>query len=503
MAFDMKKFVVFKKVALPKTQTEKECSVELEGEVNQILTASSQISLLSYEVVDGAINYNAEIANCVIYATADSKIGSANSVCEISGKIENQTIGSSDKAMLSLSVKETKVGYENGSAIVSVEVEEAVELIKEKEIKSIDCIDDDICTKSGKIKLEKFVGEGKFDGATEEEIVARANIKKIVSLEPNVAIKSVECQNGYVTVLGETYSRIIYLTEDDKFESAYAISSFKDEIEMENSSSDMTCECKASAITKGAISEVIESDKGTKISIKTPYTLNAFVFSAEEVDAVEDMYSVANEITMSSESFDMSKVCKTEIIDTKIDGSLSLGEDKPRVDKIVFNGANSINITNAYVSNGEVFVEGIAKTTVVYLNDDEGSLNSVEIEIPVALSDKTNASDDAVVCADAVIYDTDVVVKKGRELFFDGKIRVQARICEEEISATIVGAERGEEFLEKDCAMQLVFGKEGENLWDVAKRNKVKEEQLIAQNSEVVFPLVQDTGFILFYQKLM
>ncbi len=503
MAFDMKKFVVFKKVALPKTQTEQECSVELEGEVNKILTASSQISLLSYEVLNGAINYNAEVANCVIYATTDSKIGSANSVCEFSGKIENQAIGGSDNAILSLSIKETKVGYENGSAVVTMTIEEEVEVIAEKEVKSIDCADDDVCTRNGKVKLEKFVGEGKIESSAEEEVVARASVKKIVSLEPSVAIKSAECQNGCVTVLGETFTRIIYLTEDDKFESAYAVTSFKDEIEIENAATDMMCECKAIALQKGATTAVIESDKGTKISIKTPYALSAYVFSAEEVDVVEDMYSVTNEITMSSESFDMSRVCKSEIIDTKIDGSLSLSEEKPRVDKIIFSGANSINITNAYVSNGELFVEGIAKTTVVYLNDDEGSLNSVEIEIPIALSDKTNASDDAVVCAEAVIYDTDVVVKKGRELFFDGKIRVQARICEEEISATIVGAERGEAYLERDCAMQLVFGKEGEKLWDVAKRNKVKEEQLVAQNSDVVFPLIQDTGFILFYQKLM
>ena len=51
--------------------------------------------------------------------------------------------------------------------------------------------------------------------------------------------------------------------------------------------------------------------------------------------------------------------------------------------------------------------------------------------------------------------------------------------------------------------MQLVYGKEGESLWDVSKRYKVKEEQLLVQNSDVVFPLIQDVGLILFYQKLM
>ena len=503
MAFETKNFMVFKKISLSKNQVEKECSVELEGEVIKILTASAQVDLLLCEVSEGEISYTGELTNCVVYSTADNKIGSTNSVCEFTGKIEDDKIKAGDKAILSLGVKECSVSYENEKAVVKATLEERVELLTQKEVKNIDCGDDDICTKKGVISLEKFVGEGKRESYTEEEIVARANVKKIVSLEPGITLKSIDAQKGYVTVSGETITRLIYLTEDDKFESAFINCAFKEEIEVENCDVENRIECKVMALHKGCTADVLESDKGTKILVKTPFVINAYVFGKEEVNTIEDMYSTTSEITMSSESFDMTRVCFSENLDTKIDGSLTLSDEKPRVDKIIFTGANSINVTNSYVSNNELFVEGIAKTTVVYLNDDEGSLNSVEIEIPFALSDKTQASDEAEVFTEAVLYDTDVVVKKGRELFFDGKVKVNARVCENEISATITGAERGEAYLEKDCAMQYVVGKAGEELWQVAKRNKVKEEQLISQNSDVVFPLIQDTGFILFFQKLL
>ena len=39
-------------------------------------------------------------------------------------------------------------------------------------------------------------------------------------------------------------------------------------------------------------------------------------------------------------------------------------------------------------------------------------------------------------------------------------------------------------------------------LSNIEKNAKVKEEQIIAQNPEVVFPLMEDTGLILFYQKI-
>ncbi len=503
MAFESKNFKVFKKVFLPKSQVEKECAVELEGEVNKILTASSQVTLLLCEVGEGSISYTAELSNCVVYMAEEQKIGTANSICEFTGKIENSEIKNGDKAILTLTVSEVKVDYENGKAINCATVEEKVEIISEREVKTIDCSDDDVCTKKGSVSLETYIGDGKRETYVEDEIVARANVKKIVSLEPSVTLKSIDCQKGYVTVSGDAITRIIYLTEEDKFESVFITCAFKEEIEVENAEMGMRVECKATALHKGCTAEVLESDKGTKIAVKTPFMLNAFVFGEQEVEAIEDIYSTASEIKMSSDSFDMTKVCSEEVIDTKIDGNLSLSDDKPRVDKIIFSGANNINVTNAYVSNGELFVEGIAKTTVVYLNDDENSLNSVEIEIPFALSDKADATDEAKVSAEAVLYDTDVIVKKGRELFFDGKVRVNARICEDKYSATITGAERGDAYDECDCAMKYVYGKEGESLWEIAKRNKVKEEQLLSQNSDVIFPLVQDTGFILFFQKLM
>ena len=194
MSFETKNFKVFKKYELPKNQREEECSGELEGDVKQILSASSNIDLISHEVMDGEIHYVAEISNCVIYATDDFRIGSANFVCEISGKIHNHQIGLDDKAILTLSIKETKVSYENGNAVVKSLIEESGEIITTREVKNIDSSDDDVCTKKEGLIIQKFVGEGLRESQTEEEFSARAKVKKIVSVEPSIVIKNVEME---------------------------------------------------------------------------------------------------------------------------------------------------------------------------------------------------------------------------------------------------------------------------------------------------------------------
>ena len=118
----------------------------------------------------------------------------------------------------------------------------------------------------------------------------------------------------------------------------------------------------------------------------------------------------------------MTHTCKAEIVEGKIDGSLTIEDDKPRIDKLLFVGGNSLCVSNSYLKDGEVVIEGIAKTNVVYLNDEENSLNSVQIEVPFVISDKFSQDNaDGILVVDAILCDVDVVAKKGRELLFDAK----------------------------------------------------------------------------------
>ena len=50
--------------------------------------------------------------------------------------------------------------------------------------------------------------------------------------------------------------------------------------------------------------------------------------------------------------------------------------------------------------------------------------------------------------------------------------------------------------------MEVMFARAGEELWDIAKKAKIKEQQILDQNPDVVFPLNEDTTLILFYQKV-
>ena len=149
-----------------------------------------------------------------------------------------------------------------------------------------------------------------------------------------------------------------------------------------------------------------------------------------------------------------------------------------------------------------VTVEGIAKTTAVYLNDEDSSLHSVQLDVPFVISDKYVADEGGVLYVNALLNDVDVVVKKGREIYFDAKVKASISYSRSLSEGVISEATLLEEYKKKDYAMEVIFAPAGKQLWDIAKEAKVKEEQILSQNPEVAFPVEDNVPLVLFYQRL-
>ena len=318
------------------------------------------------------------------------------------------------------------------------------------------------------------------------------------TLSPTVIAESV----NFVSVSGEVITRILYLTEKDRFETAYTSENFKEEIELEGVTRDAISDAKACVRNSMVQCQLDQNDKGMTIKYTIPVEVRVVSYLEKKETIVKDLYSTTNDLEVTTGSFDMTWQKQSDFFETKIDGTLTLDEDKPRVDKVMFVGGTNLTITNAYIKNEEVTVEGVAKTNVVYLNDETNSLHSVTMEVPFVVSDKANITCDAAqVEVRATIYDVDVVVKKGREFYFDAKLKIQTSYDCDEVGAVISNVEVASQLPEKDCAIELFLAPQGETSWDVAKNAKVKEEQILHQNPELIFPLEQDANIIIYYQK--
>lgn len=503
MSFEMNKFNVVKKKRLDKNSFVVECNVDVNAEIDKILSVSYFAKVENCEVLNGTINFAGGIDLCVLFSTVDGEIGSVNSSCPFTSKFENDEIKAGDNAFIKVEIEDCQVaGFTNGNIKLSCTCLQSGTIIMQREVQTIVSSDDDICCKEDEISINTFIGQGKEIFSVDTKTTIKEPIKKVVMSDSQVSIKSVDSGVNFVSVSGEVVTKILYLTQDDKFESCYTTESFKEEVELEGVGRESVCEAELSIKKSAEKCEVEEIDKGVNINLSVPVEIVVCAFEEKTQNVVKDIYSIKGDLEISTESFDMTKNFCGDYFETKIDGNLTLDENSPRVDKIMFVGASNLNITNAYTKNGEVFVEGISKTNVVYLNDETNSLYSVNIEVPFVVSDKTCADcENASVDVCATLFDVDVVVKKGREFYFDAKLKIKTTYDCNRIGAVISRAEQNSEYPEKDCAIELYFGQSGQSAWDIAKSLKIKEEMLYAQNPEVSFPLEKDENIVVFYQK--
>lgn len=496
-------FLVADKIKLEERQFEVECNIDVGSDVKKVLALSCVAVAGENEVLNGVVNYSGTLDLRVIFQNQDGDIDEGNSSCPFSSKFDNQEIMAGGCANILVRVIDYQVTSVSGGEIrVLVTLEEGGFVMGNKEIKSVHADDENICTREEDIKVVRFIGCASDNFTLQSEINLRDRVKKLLTTQSMVSIKSVEAGSNFVSVSGESISRVLYVSENDKFESGYIVDSFKQEIELEGVTRDSMAEAYGSVDMRKTEVEIMEDDKGSRLIIKPYITIKVFACGEEEVGIIKDIYCTKSDLAVTTQSFSNAVPCQTEVIEERIEGSISLDEDAPRVDKILFNGGNSVVITNAFVRDGQLTLEGVARTTVVYLNDETNSLASVQLDFPFTIDDKTDFSEDDQITAVIVMSDVDVVVKKGRDLFFDAKVKATITGCNNRVDGIITEVKEGEEYPERDYAMEVVFARAGDEAWDIAKKVRVKEEQLLSQNEDMIFPLAEDSSLVLFYQKV-
>lgn len=501
MAFESNNFSVVRKTKLPKSEFSVECNIA--GAMAKVLAVSTVASVTSSEVLSGSINYSGNVDVKLVYLNDEGEIGVLASTCPFTSKFEGEQIVNGQKALIRVKVVDNQIeGVGDDGVRVLVNLQQSGVLVGSEEVHTIASQDPDVCTKTEEMQVVRFVGQQSDTFETTSELTIREPIKKLILAESQALVKSCEGGANFVSVAGEIVTRVLYLTGEDKFETGYVYEPFKQEVELEGTTRDSQVEAHAFVKCESIKTEVQESDKGIKLTICTPVLLTVKAYEKANVTVIKDLYSTVADIKVDTESFDMSMVCPMEVVEGKIDGTLTLDDEKPRVDKILFVGGNNVVVSNAYVKDGEVNIEGIASTSVVYLNDETNSLNSVLVEVPFVITDKFNHENvEGILDVDAVVCDVDVVVKKGRELYYDAKVRASVNYCHPVISGVITNAEKLEEYQERDYGMELLFAHAGQDAWDIAKEARVNEQLLLEQNPDILFPLQEDKTLVLFHQK--
>jgi hypothetical protein len=226
-----------------------------------------------------------------------------------------------------------------------------------------------------------------------------------------------------------------------------------------------------------------------------------YVFKDDSVEIVSDLYSTSNYVNVVAETVSSLKDANNVIFDEKLSGSILIQENDAFIDEILGNCCSNVVVVNKYVKDGLLNIEGIATTTILYLNKEMNSTHSVEVEMPFAVSYSISGNDDMLAETELAITQIAAKARRGKEIEVSAVLEVYSDIYHNDEDVVITKVEEDDEIPENDCAMTFYITKDGDTVWNIARELKISTDLLLQQNPMLTDDVVAGTKIVVYRQR--
>ena len=377
-------------------------------------------------------------------------------------------------------------------------------LVSTEKVKVIEKVSDLAEQKVDTVEYTDLVASASQDFDLDLELDLPSSVSKILGVDSQVVLNKIEAGNDLVSMSGELYCNLVYLTaeEEPKLKNQKYIQDFSHELLANNITNtnlvDATIQiCQSSYELQGELN----SSKGT-IILKNQIKSNIFVRQNKTVSAVVDAFCPNYILNTEYASFTQQKV-NTEIVYDKIDGNIVLGEESPRIDKILAVCSGNVVLQKIERVEEGLNLQGILTCNVIYkLDDDEGSVQSVFAEVPFNIVVKReNMLDNISFVINILPKDVEARNKKSKEIDILADLTISITTINNENGVTLQNITLGEKRPQNNTALGLYIIPEAQSLWEVSKNLLVSGELIMQQNPDLQFPITSPQRIVIYRQK--
>ncbi len=337
------------------------------------------------------------------------------------------------------------------------------------------------------------------------ELDLPTSVSKILSVESKVALVKAEAGNDIVTLKGEAYTNLIYLTNDEKpkLKNQKYIQEFNHELLATNiTAQDLVSATIQSSCTQYELQGELNNAKST-ILLKNIVKTNIFVRQVKTFEAVVDAFCPNYLLNNEYSSFVSQNLGEYNLTFEKIDGNIIVGEDSPRIDKILAVCSGNVVVKTKEVVDNQINIVGMLNCNIIYVLDDENATTqSVFAEVPfnIALK-KDNANETNNYYINIVPKDIEARNKKSKEIDILAELAIETGVFENITEASLQNITLGEKRITNNSAMGLYIIPEAKDLWEVSKALVVSGDLIMQQNPDLQFPFTTPQRIIIYREK--
>lgn len=421
------------------TNTISETQAFSETITDPAITAESFVTITSVKVVDSVV----------------SNVGSLKVNCDVS--VESIVY-------LNLNMSNTVANYEN--------------MIVKKNVV-------DACTITDVVNT-------KFDYVVNME--TKDMVNKLLCYNSYFAPTSVTACDDYAIVEGKIFSKLLYETSvGDNIAVKELTDSFavKTELPIANLNHENSLDLSffSSSGVDNIQTEIEENN--TTLTITHDIEVYGVACKSIAIDVVDDLYSTDNEINPTFATREYNKMGNCEHYTGNITGEITINENETAIDEIVANLNIVPEITNTYVKDETIYIEGIISSQLIYL-DENRELKSKQTELPFVANTKIHCS--VLDCHHLDISVTDSKAKAKRGTIIELEYGISVCICcyQKGSFKMVDNLSIGKALDFGMFDYQIFIAKPDETMWDLCKRIKINPDEIGKYNPNL--PLVMTGG---------
>ncbi|HIU06313.1 MAG TPA: DUF3794 domain-containing protein [Candidatus Onthoplasma faecigallinarum] len=331
-----------------------------------------------------------------------------------------------------------------------------------------------------------------FEYAT--NIETKDNVTKILCYDAYFTPSSLTSYDEYAVVEGKLYSKLLYESASDDESVIKEICdtfNLKSEINIPNITKDCLTDFNFSMDkSKENISTEIE-DGNNIITISHNIKVNGVCIKSVSIDLIDDMYSVDNEIEISTSKRDYTKNMQTEFVTDNISGEITLDDNETAIDDIISNININAEITNHYLKDNNLYLEGIISSHIIYI-DENKEIKHKPIDLPFVINTKIKIDQLDCIHSCINILDNKIKVKRGTVIELDYSVSIMINIYQKDSKEIIDNMVIGKPLDYSTVDYQIFIAKPNESVWDLCKRIKISPDDISKYNKNL--PLIMEGG---------
>ena len=462
------------------------------SEISAILAVSAKAVPADCTCADGEVNYNGKLILSIVYEDGDKKICRAERGAEFFHKAEGNLVSPACFAKACLAVENVHYRREGSGLYISVIVGAELLVYGGKQMEYLLGGADVIAQRETQTICRTVCVSGGIEGEDEFET---EYVGDILLHSENAMVNRVAAASGQIDVEGEVHLNICVLRSDDSICAYERLIPFKMQIQSDEAFGKVSAGARV-CVKSAHLSAGADEDTGkSKIVFSYALTADCFLSVKEEIAVVTDAFCLQRELVLKKANDGGRYLLKCEKCVERVSGeaALSPGLDGeyllqtavlPRAEMICRKGENGME------------AEGVILAEVLLCNS-EGTHRSATLSLPFLFPIQTQGD---VVEADCVVCGLNVRRKKGGEIEADATLKIFLRHYEETQWAYVAQVEEGEEYEDEESAFSVFIPREGEGLWQVAKRLKCTPEDLQKSNPDLKFPVEKDKRIFVYRQ---